>query len=99
MWGSNATIENFEVETFEGTPLPGYTVQNVTQIWFWQGTLSYIPNGIGLLYKNLEKFVVGFVTRNLGLKLIKRSNFKNMKLLTLLHFYFSYIETVDEDTI
>lgn len=99
MWESNATIENLEVETFTGTHLPGYADHNITQIWFWHGTLSYIPNGIGLIFKHLEKFLVGYDDRNLGLTFIKRSNFENMNLLTLLEFHSGNIEAFDQDTL
>lgn len=51
------------------------------------------------MFQYLEKFLVGYDDRNMGLKLIKRSNFQNMKLLTLLQLHESYIETVNVDTL
>ncbi|XP_037052393.1 chymotrypsin-like elastase family member 2A [Bradysia coprophila] len=98
VWGSNITVQDLEVKTFTGNHLASYTNQNVTQIWFWQGNLEYIPNGIGLIFQHLDKFLVGYDDTNLGLKQIHRSNFENMHL-TLLQLHDSYIETVDTDTL
>lgn len=96
---ASAYVENLEIEAFNGHHLSGNTDRSVIQIWFWQGTVAYIPDGIGLMFKHLEKFLIGFHNQNLGLKMIKRSNFKNMKSLTLIQLHESYVETLDEDTL
>lgn len=62
------------------------------------GVLNFIPDGIGRIFPNLEKFVVGYEDRNLGLKLLKRDNFRDMSLLWYLDFSFNNIDTIDEDT-
>lgn len=96
--GANITAQDLDVKTFSGNHLSEHSDLNVTQIWFWEGTVEYIPNGIGHIFPHLDKFLVGYVDRNLGLKQIHRSNFANMRL-TLLQLHDSYIETVDTDTI
>lgn len=98
-WGVNVTDENYEVGLITGTHASGYDTQNVSEVWFWTGTLEYIPYGIGQKFKNLEKFWVGYEDRNLGLKLLRRSNFKDMDKLWYLDVKYSNVETVDEDTL
>lgn len=98
-WGVNVTDENSEVGSITGTHRTGYTAQNVSEVWFWTGTLDYIPYGIGQKFKYLQKFWVGYDDRNLGLKLLRRSNFKDMELLWYLDVKFNNVESVDEDTL
>lgn len=95
----NVTNENSKVDSVTGTHRNGYSAQNVSEVWFWTGTLEYIPDGIGLKFENLEKFWVGFTDRNLGLKKLRRSNFKDMELLWYLDVKHNSVETVDEDTL
>lgn len=95
----NVTNENYEVGSFTGTHLTGYAAQNVSEVWFWYGTLEYIPYGIGQKFKYLEKFWVSYDDRNLGLKLLRRSNFRDMELLWSLDVKFNNVESVDEDTL
>lgn len=99
MWEANITNPNLDADTFRGTHPEGYSNENVTQIWFWHGKVEYIPDGIGLQFQNLEKFLVGYVDKNLGLKQIKRSNFKDMPSLTLIQLHDNYIETVEVDVL
>lgn len=99
VWGVNVTTDNFEVNSFTGTHKAGYDAQNVTEVWFWTGTLDYIPYGIGRKFGNLEKFWVGYDDRNLELKRLQRSNFEDMESLWYLDVKFNEIETVDEDTL
>lgn len=98
-WGANVTNDSFEVDSITGTHISGYSAQNISEIWFWTGTLDYIPYGIGRKFQNLEKFWVGYEDRNLGLKALKRSNFKDMDLLWWLDVKYNNVETVDEDTL
>lgn len=95
----NVTFENLEVEAFTGEHLPGYYNQEVTEILVFDGTLLYIPDGIGLLFQHLKKFLIGHRYIKSGLKLIKRSNFQHMKLLTKLDLRGTAIETVNVDTL
>lgn len=95
----NVTNENSEVRLFTGTHLTGYDASNVSEVWFWSGTFEYIPDGIGQKFKYLEKFWVGYDDRNLGLKVLRRSNFKDMDLLWYLDVKFNNVESVDEDTL
>lgn len=95
----NVTNENFVVDVFSCSHPTGYSAQNVSHIWFWTGTLEYIPRGIGQKFKNLEKFTVGYSDRNLGLKKLRRSNFKDMESLWYLDVSHNDVETVDEDTL
>ncbi|KAJ6648828.1 Serine protease gd [Pseudolycoriella hygida] len=99
VWESNVTDENVQVEAFTGTHQSGYDNVNVTQIWFWHGVVSSIPDGIGLKFQNLEKLLVGYDDRNLGLKSLKRSNFMDMPQLTLVQLHKNNIKTVKVDTL
>lgn len=85
------------VSAFLGDHRSGYSAQNVSQIWFWQGTLAYIPDGIGKLFTNLEGFFVSYVDRNLRLKLLQRRNFEDMPRLWYMDVKFNDIEWIDED--
>jgi Leucine-rich repeat (LRR) protein len=71
----------------------------VTEIWFWNGNLTYIPDNVGHLFPNLLKFWVSYDTRNLGLKQLKRRNFKEMFNLHHLDVKFNDVEAVEEDTL
>ncbi len=71
----------------------------MTELWFWTGQLEYIPDGIGKHFKYLSSFRVGYDDRNLGLKLLRRRNFKGMELLTTLDVRHNNVETIDEDTL
>lgn len=98
MWNANAAVENLKVEAFFGDHLSGYGDQNVVTVWFWDGTVAYIPEGIGLYFRQLESLLVGYDNKNLGLKEIKRSNFKDMKLLNLLQLHDNFVDHLDVDT-
>ncbi|XP_037027728.1 uncharacterized protein LOC119068294 [Bradysia coprophila] len=95
----NVTNRNFEIDLFTGTHSLGFDTLDVTYIWFWTGTMQFIPYGIGNIFKNLEVFRVGYDDRNLGLKRLQRSNFKDMELLVHLDVRYNAIETMDEDTL
>lgn len=99
VWDVNVRHESSEVDHFTGSHKPEYSAQNVTDIWFWAGTLDYIPDGIGNKFPNLENFRVSFSDRNLKLKLLTRNNFKNMELLSYLDVEYNDVENVDEDSL
>ncbi|XP_037039164.1 prostasin-like [Bradysia coprophila] len=99
VWGVNVTNTNFEVGSFTGSHVNGYDAQNVTEIWFWTGTLEHIPFGIGRKFNVLEKFWVSYDDRNLGLKRLQRSNFKDMGHLWYIDVKYNDVDTVDEDTL
>ncbi|KAG4078687.1 hypothetical protein HA402_015277 [Bradysia odoriphaga] len=99
VWGVNVTNTNFEVGSITGSHLSGYDAQNVTEIWFWTGILEHIPSGIGRKFNSLEKFWVSYDDRNLELKRLQRSNFKDMVHLWYLDVKYNSIETVDEDSL
>lgn len=97
--GVNVTSNSFEIDSFTGTHSLGYGDLNVSYIWFWTGTLQFIPSGIGKIFKNLEVFRVGYDDRNLGLKRLRRSNFMDMESLVHLDVRYNNIQTIDEDTL
>lgn len=74
-------------------------VDMMQQMWFWTGQLDFIPYGIGRKFKSLENFWVSYSDRNLGLKCLKRQNFKDMDRLWYLDVKYNEVETVDEDTL
>lgn len=69
---------------------------DVQRIVFFNGTMIYLPDGIGRIFKNLKVFVV---LADLGFKFAQRSNFKNLGNLIHLHFYRNDIEIFDENTL
>ncbi|KAG4070568.1 hypothetical protein HA402_011955 [Bradysia odoriphaga] len=99
VWNANVTDDNYEVRSFTGQHLIGHRNENVTEIWFQNGTLEYIPYGIGKKFTALEEFVVGDSSNSIGLKRLQRSNFENMENLYSLNVMSNHIETVDDDTL
>lgn len=91
--------ENLNVNSFTGHHSNGYSSQNVSEVWFWTGALDYIPEGIGKLFPNLLKFWVGYTDRNLGLKLLRRRNFKNMMHLIYLDVKHNNVAKMEENTL
>lgn len=71
----------------------------MSEVWFWTGNFSYIADGVGQLFPNLNKFWVSYDNFNLGLKLLKRRNFKDMEKLFYLDVKFNDVETVAEDSL
>lgn len=96
MEGLNIESENVEITSFAGHHLLGKTDLDVEGIHFDKATMFYVPEGIGKIFKNLKKFVVG---RNMRFKHIKRSNLKNLVNLDWLEIIENKIENVDMDTV
>jgi len=91
----NIRKENTEVTSFTGLHNSLKTDDDVSVIQFRNATMHYIPNGIGKLFKNLSEFLL---RQNLGLKVLRRSNFKDMKKLYAISIYDNEVETIDEDS-
>lgn len=72
------------------------TEQRVQLIIFYNGTMFYLPHGIGKVFRNLKQFRI---EQALGLKLLQRSNFKHMEGLFILSFTDQDIQTVGDDTL
>ena len=70
------------------------TNEVVKWIQFDNGTMLYLPDGIGNYFKNVKYFEV---KSGLNLKRLRRSNFKNFENLVHVHIFGNDIETLDED--
>lgn len=95
----NITEDNRAVTGFSGSHISGHSSQDVTEIWFWTGKSVFLPNGMGNLFPNLEKLLVSDDNRNLGLKAISRTNFKNMQKLKYINLRSNELDTIDEDSL
>lgn len=84
--------ENVFVSFINGSHPPGLSHENVDLLQFTNGTMIGLPNGIGKLFRNLKTLWVSEV------KVIKRSNFRDMKNLNSLHIFGIGVETLEEDT-
>lgn len=93
--------KNVEIASFNGTHLPGKNDSHVEQIQFQNGTMLYIPNGIGKFFKNLKKLMVGDVPSLtfLGTKAFTRLNFKNLTKLQEISFVSNDIRKLDKDAL
>lgn len=73
----NIWNEETEVDDLIGDHLDGYSESKVSAVWI-SDTTDYIPVGIGRKLPELKEFMVN----NSKLKLLKRSNFKDMPNLS-----------------
>lgn len=87
------------MSNFTGVHLDEHSMENVTEIWVWSGKFAYFPDGIGKLFKKLEKITVSYGDRNLGLKTLQRRSFKDMLHLWYLLVHYNEIEFVAEDAL
>lgn len=95
----NVLSRSIVVDKLLGAHKTGRTNNNVQLIQFHNGSLFYLLDGIGTLFPNLASILVGYAddADPLNTKLIRRSNFQNMKNLFEIVVHKSRIETVDED--
>lgn len=89
----NVQSQNTKVCSITAFHVSGKSDQDVQRITLFNGTMVYLPDGIGKIFKNLKVFVV---SADLNLKFVQRSNFKNWAKLIQLHIYRNEIETFDE---
>lgn len=84
-----------------GTHLPEKNNSHVEQINFQNGTMRYIPNGIGEFFYNLKNLIVGDIPSLtcLGTKAVTRLNFKNLTKLRQITFVSNHIERLDKDAL
>lgn len=88
--------EHLKVSSFNAYHIHGKSNEDVQRIQFFNGTMIYLPDGIGRIFPRLK---VVAVLADLGLTTPRRSNFQNMQNLLQLHFYRNSIERFDEDTL
>jgi len=88
--------ENLDLSTFSGSHQSGKSDVDVQRILFKNGTMFYLPNGIGCIFKNLKDFTVD---KNLKIKRLKRSNFQNLENLISLLFNGNDVVIINEDTL
>lgn len=94
----NLLNKNFAVDTVIGTHESGESNNKVELVQFYNGTMFYLPNGIGNFFPNLKSIFVGYSdSLSLNTKLISRSNFQNMENLFEIIIHKSDIETISED--
>lgn len=101
-WLNNIDIQrnNVQVVSFSGSHSLGETNQDVQLIQFVNGTMFFIPNGLGNLFRNINYLIVGdSESRSLGTKRIRRSNFQNLENLLELIFHNNDIEILNEDSL
>lgn len=100
MWDIKVNEDNVYAGQSTGKNIESYTDRNVTKIWFWGGKLSYIPDGVGLLFPNIQWLLVSYNDeRNLGLKVLRRRNFSNMPNIANINVNYNKIESVNEDSL
>lgn len=88
------TSVNNQVTSFTGSHKDGKTDEDVTLLQFRNGTVHYLPDGIGNIFKNLTRVEI---LPGLKTKRIRRSNFKNLDHVVRLDIYDTDIETIEED--
>lgn len=93
MVGLDIQSQNSKVATVATFHISGKADQDVQRVVFFNGTMVYLPDGIGKIFKNLKVFVV---SADLMLQFVQRSNFKHLEKLIHLHIYRNEIETLDE---
>lgn len=93
--------ENVEVTSVSGVHLNNSINADVDGIRFINGTMFYIPDGIGNIFENILGIIVGSENQSslLSTKIIKRSNFKHLQYLYKIFFYPNDIASLDEDTL
>lgn len=92
----NVQSEHLKIASVTAFHVPGKSDQDVQRIVFFNGTMVYLPDGIGRIFKNLKVFVV---LADLNFTFVQRTTFKNLEKLIHLHFYRNDIETFDENTL
>lgn len=80
-----------------GSHLPNKTDQNVNTILFHEGSMLYLPNGIGNLFKDLKRLQAS--SDEYDLEFVKRSNFQHMDNLIDLRLSDNKIKVLDEYTL
>lgn len=88
--------EHIKVSALNAFHVSGKSDQDVQRIVFFNGTMTYLPDGIGRIFKNLKVFVV---LADLNLTFAQRSNFEHLERLIHLHIYRNDIETFAENTL
>ncbi|XP_037046909.1 decorin-like [Bradysia coprophila] len=78
---------NVEVDFFNGSHLPGLSNDDVKMMIFNNGTMIYLPAGMGILFTNLLVIKVGDIFKPLPFKNLQRSSFNTLKKLTYLAIY------------
>lgn len=92
--------ENFEINSITGPHLNGKTDKDVEVMEFENGTMFFLPNGVGNFFNNLKYLTVGGVRKSsLGTKRIRRSNLENLHNLEDLRLFDTDIVDVDEDAL
>lgn len=94
--GFDIRSEHLNVASLTAFHVPGKSDLDVQRIVFFNGTMVYLPDGIGRIFKNLKVFVV---LADLNFTFVQRSNFKYLENLIHLHFYRNDIEIFDENTL
>lgn len=84
------------VTSFSDNHKFGKTNSDVECLYFWYGTMHYLPQGVGNIFKNLKTIVIG---NNLDFKVLKQSNFNNLNNLVRLEIQRNEIETFDMDAL
>ncbi|XP_037043077.1 insulin-like growth factor-binding protein complex acid labile subunit [Bradysia coprophila] len=92
----NVQTDNIEIESVTGSHMNDNSNQNVEYLTFLNGSLIYLPHGIGNFFTNLRTLQVG---PGLGTKRVTRSYFRNMTNLDKLQFFENSIDTLEEDSL
>lgn len=96
----NIGTNTIEVVSFSGTHASEKTDQDVELLVFTNGTMAFLPNGFGNVFRNLKYLTVGDLkSLSLGTKRIRQSNFRNLENLLELSLLFNEIEILDEDSL
>lgn len=93
---------NIETGSFNGSHLSGKSEWDVEGIHLVNGTMTYLPTGLGLYFENIRHLTVGELTPDfgsLGTKVVRRSDLRNLKKLEGLSFLRNDIETLHEDAL
>lgn len=96
---------NVRAVTFTGSHLSEKTNDDIELLHFVNGTMFFLPNGIGYNFENVKHLIIGSDTDSnpnpnpLGTKRIRRSDFQNMENVVELSFVRNNIETINEDSL
>ncbi|KAG4076581.1 hypothetical protein HA402_001868 [Bradysia odoriphaga] len=92
----NVQTDNIQIEFVTGYHMKNNSDQNVEYLTFLNGSLVYLPHGIGNFFPNLRTLQIG---PGLGTKRVSRSYFRNMTNLDRLQFLENSIDTLEEDSL